>query len=136
MHINHTPECQTRFLAWTEWNTRWPNACKTCNATGWIHDPGVYRYPDGSGDPPSTDLCTECVGKEVPQFVKKVLHLAHPNAEWGCCPRCACALDVTDFINDFSAAVECPHCGWAGGAGAEDRMPEVDCDCWISDAKE
>jgi hypothetical protein len=33
-------------------------------------------------------------------------------------------------LDDLHVAIECPHCGWAGGAGADDHMPEVDCHCW------
>lgn len=115
--MNHTNECDTRWNVQLAWVQRWPDFCRKCRARGSIYNPGVYRYADGSGDPPSDELCHECLGKS-----------RHLDVAWGHCPRCGkygiyvADLGVTD-------AIECPSRGWANGAGADDHLPEMDCTC-------
>lgn len=115
--IMHTADCLAQQKRYEDWIARWPNACKKCSATGIIHDPGVYRYPDGSGDPPSDDPCEQCTAKINPE---------QPDDE--CCAYCPrCATFGLDITTDESA---CATCGWAWGRGADDYMPEVECCCY------
>lgn len=124
-HIQHMQACLDAQQRYTAWIAKWPNACKKCGATGWLHDPGVYRYADGSGDPPSTDMCDGCLASEpVPMPVQGWAAVS--------CPRCGKAGIALNDVEDLQPdeAIECSCCGWAGGAGADDHMPVVECYCW------
>ncbi len=126
----HTPACLEQQRRYTDWIAQWPNACKKCGATGLIYDPGVWRRADGSGDPPSTELCATCIGGEATPFTEGT-----PAALLKC-PRCGeHHIYVTD-IEDVPDEVRCSYCGWAWTLGANVNpdwyMPEVDCSCWES----
>lgn len=69
------------------YDAAYPSSCRACNGEGAFYFPGVYMYRDGSGEPPSTDICEDCVGK-------------------GRCPRCGAQHDE-DWEGDV-----CATCGW------------------------
>jgi hypothetical protein len=126
--IKETAEHREFIRAWEQW---WPNYCRKCGAVGGFHNPGVYRYPDGSGEPPSFDEC-ECIDE-------------------GRCPRCGMdwkiPLDISEELAPdvdtiwldtflFEKSYPCPCCGWNWGNGDYDcHPPEVSdlapCDCEV-----
>ena len=125
-NLIHTIECVRETTRQegliTSWKQRWPKYCRSCGGLGGHHDPGVYRYPDGSGEPPSFDEC-ECIDE-------------------GRCPRCGMDWNILlSSIDDpfytltstaegyhlveFLADNEwpCPCCGWSWGLNSEDVCP-------------
>ncbi len=70
--IIHTLLCLEMKADEQAWLTKWPHYHAACYGAGVHHDPGVWRYPDGSGQPPSDDPCT-CTDS-------------------GVCPRCGLSL--------------------------------------------
>ena len=103
---------------------------------GGHHDPGVYRYPDGSGEPPSFDSCANCI-------------------DAACCPRCGMdwmtPIEAEDWDGEsvyvgniaiYQYAVDdqvplhlwvdvleadyplpCPCCGWNWAKNDDDVIP-------------
>ena len=120
--MKHTEECEARYKAHVEWCDRWPKACVGCLAHGYIEYPGVYRFSDGSGEPPSTDLCNECTGNSADGEADGVY------VAIGHCPRCGNGNLRVDVDT-----IPCPDCGWNWGHGSDDYMPDVDCQCWTVD---
>jgi hypothetical protein len=119
----HTPECikETEAIeaAIDAWENKWPNYCRNCGAAGGFYNPGVYRYPDGSGEPPSFDECPNCVDESR-------------------CPRCGMdwkvPLDILEELASdtdtiwldtflFEESYPCPCCGWAWGEKEDDIRP-------------
>jgi hypothetical protein len=103
----HTPECQAGMARAEEvradWVAQWPNYCRECGGEGLHHYPGVYRYPDGSGEPPSTDPCEGCVCQ-------------------GKCSRCG-----AEGLDPETAEGPCKTCGW----NYDDAIPAAwECGCW------
>lgn len=113
--MNHSEYCKSRVKARAEYIELWPNACTHCNATGVVYDPGVYRYADGSGEPPSTEPCDHCSGREHKS--------ALDDNDFCCCPRCAGAINVT------GDGLKCDGCGFDSSNDSH-FMPEHDCWCW------
>jgi len=79
-----------------EYYTRWPCACKVCNATGLVYDEPEFWYSDYGYDP-----CPEC-------------------NQLGKCPRCG--LQFTGDAEDifFEEKSSCPQCGYNHGKNKDD----------------
>lgn len=90
------PRCRTLAEAIKAYEAQYPQYCRPCGGTGMLYDPGVYRYPDGSGEPPSVDICDGCLGV-------------------GTCPRCGAEKVFGEYHGEDSDT--CPKCGWKASDG-------------------
>lgn len=84
------------------YDREWPHACQGCGGAGLLYDPGVWRYPDGSGQPPSWEVCDSCLAV-------------------GRCPRCSAESfadeDLWDLIGGPEEVPTCAACGWSARQG-------------------
>ena len=103
--MNHSEQCLEAQEKQRLYVEQWPDYCASCAATGYLYDPGVRYYADGSGQPPSYDPC-ECLSDLR-------------------CPRCA-KEDLTE-IND--GVYRCDGCGWDELNPELYQFPEIDCWC-------
>lgn len=101
--MEHSEVCLEAQKAQSDWLELWPDSCASCAATGYLYDPGVRYYADGSGQPPSYDPC-ECLSDLR-------------------CPRCA----EEDMEEIDDGMYHCTKCGW--DERSPDTFPEVDCWC-------
>lgn len=133
--MKHTEACDGAFARQDKWTRQWPEWCAFCKAHGFIHNSGH------DSEPPSDELCKDCLGKPCdPDALCDCgcglqiggLDLTE---ECGHCPRCGqYGINTADLA--LTTAIECPNCGWASGAGADDYLPELDCHCgeWKDDS--
>lgn len=101
----HTLRCIRQQHAVAAYRSRWPKACKSCEAKGGVYSPDTWVGP---GD---WELCSKCLGAVTPM-----------------CPRCATELLINP-AND-EPFQPCQACGWAEDEKDTDPMPPSNCECW------
>ena len=113
--MEHTKRCLEQMAKdkkdLEEFEKKWPNYCRTCEAVGGSIQYGVRYYKDGSGEPDSFEPCPSCQKTETPK-----------------CPRCGETWDeerMTDLL-------PCPKCHWNWGFETlfDDFAPaKWECEC-------
>ena len=94
-----------------QWLTRWPKRCEVCHGAGGKDYPGSFDYKAGVGEPPSWEMCEECLGQ-------------------GVCPRCGLFPAFPEYEEDEHTP--CAGCGWS--LGDSDQEPEpYECQCWYAE---
>ncbi len=123
MSIQHTVACLQAQKAHQQYIAMWPHACKPCKATGVVTYPGVWRRPDGSGEPDTTDLCSDCLGNEAIPFSEGTAAVLLQ------CPRCGEHKVYVQDVETFDVDdLYCIGCGWAGN-NTNTHMPDFECEC-------
>lgn len=114
--IEHDLACRNQLMAVELYDEKYPDYCRSCNGAGYHHDPGVWMYADGSGEPPSDEPCV-CV-------------------EAGRCPRCGVETAIME-VADWGAYAVCIECGFderklfrvEGFEGEDYARPDDTCEC-------
>lgn len=81
-----------------------PKPCQACGGTGGEYDPGVWMYPDGSGEPPSFEACPECLGHQV--------ETAPDSDDWQDDPLCPNCGERLNCAYEDAGDKPCANCGW------------------------
>lgn len=104
--ITHSDLCLAAQAKQAEWDALWPNACKECDATGYV---SYYEPIDEIGGKYQSDECEGCMASSV-------------------CPRCG---HVHDDDWNVDADEACVECGWdAELTDPSMWRPVAHCECW------
>lgn len=92
-----------------EYESKHPNYCRSCSATGMVTWYESVPYGMGSTSMPMGDICETCLGKNK-------------------CPRCGEVVWTDDDVNEADKLV-CPKCGWNDEEPGCPPLPDGYCSC-------
>lgn len=115
----HSPACERQRAAhelrYAEYEAAWPNACRKCDASGWLESFDSVPMPFGPGN------CSMPTGEPCDCILQ-----AEPLPDLGVCPRCRHVQSVSsDAFAD--GCLPCEACGWKWGERNGDVRPLFEC---------